>query len=216
MWAGGTGGVFMNTYRMISTACKPGSVLAVSLLLSLPITPASASTVGFRPPVDYPAGTKPRGVVVADFNGDRKMDLAVGDYGDPNVGDDGGVKLFLGNGDGTFQSATNTVVGKNPCLNPACLVSADFNGDGKLDLAVANNDSSLSLLFGRGDGTFQSHVDYVTSGRPSELHLSDLNGDHHPDLIILVFDSSVSTRLGNSDGTFQDEGAHSTAFPPPE
>jgi hypothetical protein len=204
----------MNASRMISTACKPGRVLAVSLLLPLLITPASPSTVGFRPPVDYPAGTAPRGIVVADFNGDRKMDLAVGDYGDPNVGDDGGVKLFLGKGDGTFQSATSNVVGKNPCLTPACLVSADFNGDGKVDLAVANNDSSLSLLFGRGDGTFQPHVDYVTSGRPSQLHLSDLNGDRHPDLIILVFDSSVSTRLGNSDGTFQDEVAYSTAFPP--
>lgn len=204
----------MNTSRMILTARKPGSVLAVSLLLPLLIASASPSTVGFRPSVDYPAGTKPRGIVVADFNGDGKMDLAVGDYGDPNVGDDGGVKLFLGNGDGTFQPATNTVAGKNPCLDHACLVSADFNSDGKVDLAAANNDSSLSVLFGRGDGTFQPHVDYVTSGRPSELRLGDLNGDHHPDLIILVFDSSVSTRLGNSDGTFQDEVAHSTVFPP--
>ena len=175
---------------------------------------ANATTVGFRPPVDYPAGTAPRGIVVADFNGDGKMDLAVGDYGGPNTGDDGGVKLFLGKGDGTFHSATSIVVGKNPCLSGSCLVAADFNGDGSLDLAVADNDNRVSVLLGRGDGTFQPHVDYVVSRRADSLLLGDLNGDHHPDLILLAFDSWVGTLLGNGDGTFQDEVVHSTGSAP--
>src|SRR5580704_8910187 len=63
----------------------------------------------------------------------------------------------------------------------------DFNGDGKLDLVVANGGaSSMSVLFGNGDGTFQPHVDYGTGGNPTAVAVGDFNGDGKPDLAVAV------------------------------
>ncbi len=59
--------------------------------------------------------------------------------------------IFLGNGDGTFGTKIDTAVG----LSPSALVTADFNADGKPDLAVTNSGSNtISVLLGNGDGTF--------------------------------------------------------------
>jgi len=63
--------------------------------------PATSAGVEFASPVSYPVGTSPAGVVVADFNGDGKLDIAVANSGSANV------SILLGNGDGTFQAAVN-------------------------------------------------------------------------------------------------------------
>lgn len=191
------------------------NLFAMTLLLLLSISnPADAATVGFRSAVSYPVGTDPRAVSVGDFNGDGKRDLAVANHGDPNANDDGGVSILLGNGDGTFQAAMNLVVAKNPCRSNNCLASTDFNGDGKLDLAVLNTDNTLSVVLGNGDGTFQPRVDYATGGG-SHLRLGDLNGDQRPDLIVLQADSGlVGILLGNGDGTFQNRINYSTGSNP--
>jgi hypothetical protein len=175
-------------------------VLITLLLVFSVSTPVNATTVGFRPPVDYPAGgNNPVAVSIADFNGDGKNDVAVANHGDPTAQDDGGVSILLGNGDGTFQAATNLVVSKNPC----CVGSGDFNGDGKLDLGVLNTDSTLSVLLGNGDGTFAPHVDYPTGpGTGYSLRLGDVNGDQVVDLIMLR-SGSFGILIGNGDGTFQ-------------
>jgi hypothetical protein len=63
--------------------------------------------------------------------------------------------------------------------------TADFNGDGKLDLAISNyNSSSVSILLGNGDGTFQTHVDYATGSGPGGVSVADVNSDHRVDLLI--------------------------------
>src|SRR5215471_12356574 len=95
---------------------------------------ATSATIGFKPAVNYPVGTKPVAVAAGDFDGDGKVDLAVVNNGDATAGDDGGVSILLGNGDGTFRAAVNTPAGKNP----VSIAVADLNGDNRLDLAVVN------------------------------------------------------------------------------
>jgi len=88
---------------------------------------------------------------------------------------------------------------------PVATVAGDFNGDGKLDLAVANNGSNnVSVLLGNGDGTFQSPVNYLAGPSPSFMAAGDFNGDGKIDLAVTNGSANtVSILLGNGDGTFQ-------------
>ena len=87
---------------------------------------------------------------------------------------------------------------------PRSVATGDFNGDGKLDLAVANyTDSTISILLGNGDGTFQAAVDYAVGSDPISVAVGDFNGDGKPDLVVVCNATSVlSVLLGNGDGTF--------------
>ena len=81
----------------------------------------------------------------------------------------------------------------------------NLNGDGKLDLAVANFfGDSVSALLGNGDGTFKTKVDFATGARPLSVAIGDLDGDGKPDLAAANKDShTVSVLLGTGDGTFK-------------
>jgi hypothetical protein len=83
------------------------------------------------------------------------------------------------------------------------IVSADFNGDGRLDLATANEiDNNVSVLLGNSDGTFQPALTSATSRWPISLVVGDFNKDGKLDLATAnAFD--VSVLLGSGDGTFQ-------------
>jgi len=88
---------------------------------------------------------------------------------------------------------------------PNAVVSSDFNGDGKLDLAVANSASSnVSILLGNGDGTFQAPLNLNVGSGPVSVVAGDFNGDGKLDLAVANSASNdVSILLGNGDGTFQ-------------
>ena len=90
-------------------------------------------------------------------------------------------------------------------VGPKGAASGDLNHDGWLDLVVANStDNTVSVLLGKGDGTFQVHVDYPTGKGPSSVAIADLNGDGNPDLVVTnSTDNSISVLKGNGDGTFQ-------------
>jgi hypothetical protein len=131
---------------------------------------------------------------VGDFNRDGKLDIASSD------GNNSLVDVFLGNGDGSFQNGVdygNTYVSN--------VTTADFNGDGILDLAA----NGIVVLLGKGDGTFGSETSYATGLGPFHLLVADFNGDGKPDLITTnsycspTCTQSVSVLLGNGDGTFQ-------------
>ncbi len=98
-----------------------------------------------------------------------------------------------------FRSAEYTVG-----ADPRAVAVGDFNGDGKLDLAVANStDNTVSILLGNGDGTFGAKTDFGTGNRPVGIVAEDFNGDGKLDLATVnTADSKVSILLGNGDETF--------------
>jgi len=167
----------------------------------------------FQPAVQYAVGLAPDLIVAGDFTGGGRLDLAVGYRGNEDfypVGNNpGGVSVLLGNGDGTFQPAVQYAAG----LIPNFIVTGDFTGDGKLDLAVANQGSSdLSILLGNGDGTFQPAVQYAVGSSPGLIVAGDFTGDGRTDLAVAnVFSNTVSMLLGNGDGTFSDPGQFATS-----
>jgi len=104
------------------------------------------------PPRSFPAGLDPFDVVSADFNGDGIPDLAVTNYSNPKPCH---VSVMLGNGDGTFQPPVQFRVG----VSPAQLVVADFNHDGKPDIATINGgDSTISILLNATPFPTPSHA----------------------------------------------------------
>ena len=112
----------------------------------------------------------------------------------------------------SLSPATPFAVGANPQIS----VAADFDEDGKLDLAVTNNGSNtVSVLLGNGDGTFQHHVNYAAGIQPVGLATGDFNHDGKVDLAVANFvDNTVSILLGNGDGTFRDHMDFGTAVGP--
>src|ERR1019366_4226030 len=89
--------------------------------------------------------------------------------------------------------------------NPQAVAVGDFNGDGNLDLAIANSTgNTVSVLLGKGDGTFSPKVDYATGSAPQGVVVGDFNGDGHLDMAVTNSASNtVSVFLGNGDGSFQ-------------
>ena len=139
-------------------------------------------------------------LAVGDFNGDGKPDLVVVSGDNSNTAN---AAILLGNGDGTFQNPRIFSAGRTP----VCVAVADFNGDGKLDLAIADQSGgSVSIWLGNGDGTFLPPTFYAAEDGPSRIAVADFNGDGKPDLAVVSYGNSpnnVSIFLGKGDGSFQ-------------
>jgi hypothetical protein len=135
-------------------------------------------------------------LVVGDFNGDGKLDVA--QIGDSDTSNPATLAIMLGNGDGTFQPAIDTQIA------PGALAEGDFNGDGKLDLAVSSfNTDTVSILLGNGDGTFIAGPSITTASPTNEIVSADLTGNGKADLVMSnPGANTVSVFLGNGDGTF--------------
>ncbi len=173
------------------------NVPSISVLLGQP-----DGTLGVK--TDYPTSAAAGALVTADFNGDGKMDVAVTSIN--------GVDVLIGNGDGTLGSPISYASQARPFL----LATADFNHDGKADLAAAGECGTtcgfVSILLGKGDGTFRTEADYPAGGVPSAFAIADLNGDGVPDFALAnQVTNSVnggtpgltSVLLGVGDGTFR-------------
>src|SRR6185437_16361513 len=103
-------------------------------------------------------------VAVGDFNSDGNLDVAIAGGGS-TVYPVSGVAVSLGNGDGTFTQAAQSPISLGQDLS--AIVVGDFNGDGKLDLAVTDETANtVSVLLGNGDGTFQTPITIATRNLP--------------------------------------------------
>src|SRR5262249_1070340 len=116
----------------------------------------------------YSTAGRPGGVVVGDFDGDGRVDLVASNYDGAPSGNanDTTIAFLKGGGGGALVPATAATVFAVGSNNPYSIVAADFDGDGKLDVATANDDYSnnLSVLYGKGDGSFVAAAAYDIGG----------------------------------------------------
>ena len=142
---------------------------------------------------------------VGDFNGDHIPDLAVVENGGTGHGS---LEIFLGDGQGNFHSSARYELG----LEPIDIAVADFNGDGRRDVAVTNrlgygkneNDGAVLVFMGKGDGTLGPPSVYKLPGQPYGIAAGDLNGDRHPDLVVTeVSGSALAVLMNNGHGKFK-------------
>lgn len=155
----------------------------------------------FQPPTNYSVGPFPQALIAADFNGDRKLDLA--------VSTSAGVAVMLGNGNGTFRAPVNYA----RTYGYESVAAGDFNGDGHLDLVATDYSANIvSVLLGNGDGTFGAATNAAAGTGPWAAVVADFNGDGILDLAVNNVSSSpaVSILLGNGNGTFQPPQSYAT------
>jgi len=156
--------------------------------------PGSPFTVESRP--------HPHGIAVADFNGDKKPDIAIDSWGENKV------LVMFGKGDGTFQTpGTKFDVGQMPYQR---LRAADLNEDGNADIVTSNFEgSSVTVLVSDGRGNF-SRKDFSAPPDPFGIAIADLNGDRHLDIAIAHYSgqgtdpskNALSVLFGDGKGNF--------------
>lgn len=137
-------------------------------------------------------------IQAGDFNNDGILDLV--------TVNDGGVAFYKGLGGGTYASPVQqTFAFGSEMTAVTAPYGADFNGDGKLDIAVVIEgnccaNAQLFILLGNGDGTFTQGQTIAVNGNYASIALADFNGDHKPDIVLSAFDTRIY--VGNGDGTF--------------
>jgi uncharacterized protein (TIGR03437 family) len=170
--------------------------------LSAGVYPANAGTI--------PLDASPAAVVVGDFNGDGRPDIAVANtiLSAPTHA----ISVLLGNGDGSFRPVAFYAAGSQP----SSIVEGDFNGDGIVDLAVGGIDQ-VNVLLGNGDGTFRAARAFSVGGIATWLATADFNQDGKTDIAAGIAASTGSLILnmlfGNGDGTFSNGPAFSALGP---
>jgi len=205
-------GANLFTSTQASASAGGGASIGASLLNASgaarvnPTTPVAAiangcGTLSFTETYSFTGGTAAYSPVVADFNGDGNLDLAV----KSGNGLSSFVSVRLGDGMGGLGAATPFPVR----LGTRGMTAGDFNGDGKLDLATSNDSSTpdtISILLGDGMGSFGPKTDFTAGGEnPVSIAAGDFNEDGKLDLVTTnAFNASsnVSLYLGDGAGNF--------------
>ncbi len=160
----------------------------------------------------FPAAGAPSGIAAADLNRDGKVDLAVSSNRFTDA-----LSVLLGNGNGTFQAGRPFDTG--PGIVPEAVrepVVADLNGDKIPDLVVSNfSAASVSVLLGRGDGTYDTVRTFDATAQPDSVAVGDFNGDKKLDLVVLSRPNDtvkLAYLFGRGDGTFKPPVVVDTPF----
>jgi hypothetical protein len=161
----------------------------------------------FKPGTNFLAGisTGTGYLAVGDFTGNGSLDLVVF----PSSVSNTNTYIFFNDGSGNFTS-------ENVCCTAGALsvAVADFNNDGKLDIAEANT-NGLTIWLGKGDGTFSLASSPSVGNNPIGLAAGDLNGDGNVDLITAnSTDGTASVLLGKGDGTFASSATYAVGNQP--
>ncbi len=150
-------------------------------------------------PTGIAVGNGPTSIVTGNFNGGSNLDFAVSNQNDNTI------SVMLGNGTGTvFTAATGSPFATGAGTSPAAIAVADFNGDGILDLAVAENGKNRVDIFkGNGNGTFTLLTGAPATGsKPVSIVSGDFNADGKVDFAVTnQSDNTTTVMLGNGSGT---------------
>ena len=155
---------------------------------------------GFSPMTGSPVavGTNPYSIATGDADADGELDLVVANYGSNSV------TILQGDGSGGFSEPAGSPVAVG--TNPECVAVADLNGDGRLDVAVANAGSSnVTILLRNDSGGFSATAQSPLSvgANPEFVAVADMNGDGTPDLNVANGSANnVTILLGNGSGGF--------------
>ncbi len=151
----------------------------------------------FKNGATYLTGSRSFSGVTEDFNEDGHLDIALA----ASSSSASSIRLFLGNGDGTFQKPRRFAEG----LVPLALVSSDMNDDGKPDLVfAAGQGDNLYMLYSNGDGSFQEPISFSGGGGPFALTTGHFNPDKFKDVAVANSrSSSFSLVIRNPNGTFK-------------
>jgi len=202
----------VNRDGKLDVVATSGTSNVVSVLLN---TGAGA----FGAPTNYSAstgsGNTPTGLALADVNRDGNLDLLTSNTN--SNGNDGVIGVLLGTGTGTFGAVATFSAGVGS--RPASIAAADLNGDGNLDLVLANgsapgssNTSRIGVLLGTGTGIFGAATNYNAGlyGN-SGLAVIDLNGDGILDVVTANrSNDTVSALLGTGTGAFGNVSIYDT------
>ncbi len=148
------------------------------------------------PPLYFATGRTPVAIAQGDLDGDGRTDLVTADRGDGLT--PGTMSVLIG---GAPQTCGRTDYAAGGGASDVAV--ADFNGDGRLDLAAANEDNTMSVFLARGDGGFQPRVNYPAGSYSQNVAVGDFDMDSRPDIVVSNFvESTLSMYLNHGDGTF--------------
>jgi hypothetical protein len=152
-------------------------------------------------------GSKPYGIIAADLNNDKQLEIVVALSGDP-----GNFAVLTEYDAAEFVNQTKYSTGSAP--QPYSVAVGDFNNDNRSDIVVANSgNDSLGILFGMGNGTFDMKIIYPigTDSYPQYVMTCDINKDNQLDIVsVNSKDNSISVIMGYGNGTFAEQLIYST------